>query len=103
MDPMSLDILYTLVSREQHEWIKTLCISTLANKTDDVIVGVSMSGIVKLWTVSGGEQRGAEIVEHEFKKCSCENAVALVSCPGKQRIFLVVCPKFFQVIQAFTR
>lgn len=41
--------------------------------------------------------KGAEIVEHEFKHCSCEDANTLASCPGKQRIFIVVCPKFFQV------
>jgi hypothetical protein len=31
MDPISLDILYTLVSREQHQWINALCINTLGN------------------------------------------------------------------------
>lgn len=43
--------------------------------------------------------KGAEIIEHEFKYCECDNARTLVTCPGKQRIFLVVCAKFFQVIQ----
>lgn len=97
MDPMSLDILYTLVSREQHQWINALCINTLANKQDEVIVGVSVSGTIKLWTVNANEQKGSEIVEHEYKNCLCENAYTLTSCPGKQRIFIVVCPKFFQV------
>jgi len=97
MDPLSLDILYTLVSREQPQWIKALCINSLANKQDDVIVGVSVSGTIKLWTVNANEQKGSEIVEHEFKNCQCENANTLASCPGKQRIFMVVCPKFFRV------
>ncbi len=101
MDPMSLEILYTLVSREQHQWINALCINTLANKQDEVIVGVSVSGTIKLWTVSANEPKGTEIVEHEFKNCLCENAYTLTSCPGKQRIFIVVCPKFFQVIFDF--
>ena len=48
MDPISLDILYTLVSREQHQWINALCINTLGNKQDEVIVGVSVSGTIKL-------------------------------------------------------
>ncbi len=47
------------------------------------------------------EQKGSEIVEHEFKNCSCENASTLTSCPGKQRIFIVVCLKFFQIFYAF--
>ena len=98
---MSLDILYTLVSREQHQWINALCINTLANKQDEVIVGVSVSGTIKLWTVSANEPKGTEIVEHEFKNCLCENAYTLTSCPGKQRIFIVVCPKFFQVCSLF--
>jgi hypothetical protein len=98
IDPISLDILYTLVSREQHQWINALCINTLGNKLDEVIVGVSVSGTIKLWTVNAKEQKGSEIIEHEFKNCLCENASTLTSCPGKQRIFIVVCPKFFQVI-----
>jgi hypothetical protein len=57
MDPMNLDILYTLVSREQHQWINALCINTLANKQDEVIVGVSVSGTIKLWTVSANEKK----------------------------------------------
>ena len=44
--------------------------------------------------------KGVEIVEHEYKNCECENARTLVSCPGKQRIFLVVCAKFFQIFDA---
>lgn len=57
IDPMSLDVLYTLVSREQPQWIKALCINTLANKQDDVIVGVSIVGTIKLWTVNANETK----------------------------------------------
>ena len=98
IDPISLDILYTLVSREQHEWIKALCINSLSNKQDDVIVGVSVTGTIKLWTLNADEVKGSEIVEHEFKNSLCENASTLASCPGKQLIFIIVCPNFFQVI-----
>ncbi len=97
---MSLDILYTLVSKEQHQWIRSLCINSFANQQDEVIVGVSVSGTIKLWTVNANEPKGAEIVEHEYKNCQCENACALVSCPGKHRIFMAVCPKFFQIFDA---
>jgi hypothetical protein len=88
-----------------------------------VIVGVSITGTIKLWTVNANEakvyhlwdlmtdvktkwfikkivcwnKKGSEIIEHEFRNCQCENANTLASCPGKQRIFIVVCPKFFQV------
>ena len=57
--------------------------------------------LFKLWTVNANEQKGSEVVEHEFKNCACENAAVLTSCPGKQRIFIVVCPKFFQIFDAF--
>ena len=57
MDPINLDILYTLVSRERPQWVRALCINTLANKQDDVIVGVSVSGTIKLWTVNANEQK----------------------------------------------
>lgn len=103
MDPISLDILYTLVSKEHHQWINALCINTLGNKQDEVIVGVSVTGTIKLWTLNANEPKGSEIVEHEFKNCMCENASTLTSCPGKQRIFIVVCPKFFQVMLLFLK
>lgn len=70
----------------------------MSNKQDDVIVGVSVTGTIKLWTLSADEVKGSEIVEHEFKNSLCENASTLASCPGKQRIFIIVCPTFFQVI-----
>lgn len=57
MDPMTLDILYTLVSRETPQWIKALCINTLQTKLDDVIVGVSVTGTIKLWTLNANEQK----------------------------------------------
>ena len=58
--------------------------------------------LFKLWTVNANEQKGSEVVEHEntSKNCACENAAVLTSYPGKQRI-LVVCPKFFQIFDAF--
>jgi WD repeat-containing protein 7 len=101
VDPMTLEVLYSLVSREKHQVISALCINSLANKQDEVIVGVSTSGTIKLWTVNINQVKGSEVVEHEYKNCMCENASTLVSCPGKQRIFIVVCPNFFQIFDAF--
>lgn len=57
IDPMTLDVLYTLVSREQHQWINAICINTLPNKTDEVIVGISVNNIIKLWTIGPVEHR----------------------------------------------
>lgn len=57
MDPMSLDILYNLVSKEQHQWIRALCINSFANQQDEVVVGVSISGTIKLWTVNASEPK----------------------------------------------
>jgi hypothetical protein len=54
---MTLETIYTLVSREQHQWINALCINTLPNKTDEVIVGVSVSGVIKLWTLGFNEPK----------------------------------------------
>jgi hypothetical protein len=54
---MTLETIYTLVSPEQHQWINALCINTLPNKTDEVIVGVSVSGVIKLWTLGFNEPK----------------------------------------------
>ena len=57
VDPMTLEILYSLVSREQHQWINALCINVLPNKIDEVIVGISVNGVIKLWTVGQIEHK----------------------------------------------
>lgn len=66
MDPIALDILYTLISRENPQWIKALCINSLANKQDDVIVGVSISGTIKLWTVNSNEVKVPLFIPFHF-------------------------------------
>ena len=63
VDPMTLDILYTLVSREQHQWINALCINILPNKVDEVIVGISVNGTIKLWTVGQIEHKVTKSID----------------------------------------
>lgn len=101
MDPMTLETIYTLVSRDQAQWINVLFINNKQETNEDVIVGISITGIIKLWTLNVQETlKGSEIVEHEYRNCECENAKSLISCPDKQRIFLVVCPNYFRIFDA---
>ena len=52
---MSLEVIYTLVSRDKNEWISVLYINELPNKHEEAIVGISVTGIIKLWTIGSGD------------------------------------------------
>lgn len=65
--------------------------------SDDVIVAISNSGTVKVWTLSSAEKPEKEVFENESKQIRCLNAHTLRCCPYNQRTVLLVCAKFWQV------
>lgn len=60
-----------------------------------------MSGIVKVWALSGNETKSSEpIYEDESKPIRCLNAIKLTCCAYNQRTVLIVCAKYWQVYDA---
>ncbi|RWS12537.1 WD repeat-containing protein 7-like protein, partial [Dinothrombium tinctorium] len=67
----------------------------------DVVIGLSRTGVVKMWILSGNETRSSEpIYENEFKPVRCLNALKLVCCKDHQRTILVICAKYWQIYDA---
>ena len=65
---------------------------------DDVIIGLSIAGIMKVWTLSGHEKRSLEpIYENESKPIRCANATQLTCCVYNQRTLLIISPKYWQI------
>lgn len=66
---------------------------------DDVVLGLTTSGVVKVWTV--GQQdlnSGVEpVFEHESKQIRCLNAISMTCCLYNQRTVIIVSPKYWQV------
>lgn len=56
---------------------------------------------MKVWTLSGTEHSSLEpVYENESKPIRCLNAVQLVCCRYNQRTLLIVCAKYWQVIDS---
>ncbi|CAL4059561.1 unnamed protein product [Meganyctiphanes norvegica] len=100
-DPRTLDILFSLAARIQPDWISALHILRPPKRADEVILGVTTSGWVKVWTVSEREIRPREpIFEHESKMIHSLNALCLVCCTFNQRTVLIVSQDNWQIYDA---
>ena len=120
-DPRTLDVLFSLGARIQPDWISALHILRPPKRTglitfmiksfiqyivinklylyiDEVILGVTTSGWVKVWTVSEKEVRPRELIyEHESKMIHAQNALCLICCAYNQRTVLIVTQHDWQV------
>ena len=72
-------------------------------KAEDVVIGLSIAGVVKVWTLTGHEIRSTEpIYEDESKPIRCLNAIRMTCCIYNQRTVLVVCTKYWQVLDVWS-
>ncbi|XP_044011462.1 WD repeat-containing protein 7 isoform X22 [Aphidius gifuensis] len=101
MDPFSLEVIFTLSSRVNPDWISALHVLRPAKRKDDVVLALTTTGTVKVWTLLGHENRNSEpLYEHESKQIRCLNALAMTCCPYNQRTVLIVCSKYWQIFDA---
>ncbi|CAH1117289.1 unnamed protein product [Phaedon cochleariae] len=101
MDPFSLEILFMLSSKQNPDWISALHVLRPAKRKDDVVLALTTTGMVKVWTLTGAEHRyQSPIYENESKQIRTLNAVCLQCCSYNQRTVLVVCTKYWQIYDA---
>ncbi|KAL5022011.1 hypothetical protein ScPMuIL_001166 [Solemya velum] len=100
IDPFSFEIIYSLCSKMAPDWICACCVLKPAKREDDVIVAISNSGTVKVWSLSGSESKSKPVYEDESKQIRCLNAQTLRCCPHNQRTVLIVCSKYWQIYDA---
>nr|CAH7717856.1 unnamed protein product [Callosobruchus chinensis] len=101
MDPFSLEILFMLSSKQNPDWISALHVLRPAKRKDDVVLALTTTGMVKVWTLLGHENKHLEpIYENESKQIRTLNAVCLQCCSYNQRTVLVVCTKYWQIYDA---
>ncbi|UYV71208.1 WDR7 [Cordylochernes scorpioides] len=106
MDPRTLEIRFSLTSRVCPDWISTLHLFRPTKHHDDIVLALSASGLVKVWTLSAGvvgapKNPADSLFENESKPILCHSALKLTCCPYNQRIVLVICSKYWQVYDAF--
>lgn len=70
---------------------------------DDVVLGLTTSGVVKVWTVGAQDLNnvGEPVLEHESKQIRCLNATSMTCCLYNQRTVIIVSPKNWQVTFRF--
>ncbi|KAJ9576411.1 hypothetical protein L9F63_006723, partial [Diploptera punctata] len=101
MDPFSLEIVFTLSSKVKPDWISALHVLRPAKRKDDVVLALTTTGIVKVWTLFGQESKSSEpFYEDESKQIRCLNALSMTCCAYNQRTVLIVCSKYWQIYDA---
>lgn len=101
MDPFSLEVLFSLTSKVNPDWISALHVLRPNKRKDDVALAITTTGVVKVWTLIGNENKYSEpIYENESKQIRCLNAITLKCCSKNQRTVLIVCAKYWQVYDA---
>ena len=100
LDPYSLEILFQLSSRVNPDWISAFHVLRPRNRTDDVVLALTISGTVKVWTLNGQEDKTAAILENESKQIRCLNALSLTCCVYNMRTVLIVCNTYWNVYDA---
>ncbi|KAK9511220.1 hypothetical protein O3M35_005820 [Rhynocoris fuscipes] len=101
IDPFSLEIIFTLSSRVSPDWISALHVLRPNKRKDDVVLALTTTGTVKMWTLSGNESKHSPpIFENESKQIRCLNALAMSCCSQNQRTVLIVAAKYWQIYDA---
>ncbi|XP_076337758.1 WD repeat-containing protein Rbcn-3B isoform X2 [Tachypleus tridentatus] len=101
INALTLEVLFTLSSRLNPDWISAMYVLRPVKRQDDVVVALSASGTVKVWTLSGIEVKISEpVFEDESKPIRCLNALKLTCCAYNQRTVLIVCTKYWQIYDA---
>uniref|UniRef100_A0A915MZD2 WD repeat-containing protein 7 n=1 Tax=Meloidogyne javanica TaxID=6303 RepID=A0A915MZD2_MELJA len=102
--PHDLNVLYTLNSRAEPDWLNSI---TLVKPNDkiDVLIGVSLSGVAKLWSLNelNMKDNTTNILFEEESKFIAPRNVHSITCSEKNvRMMLVVCANSWQVIDPST-
>ncbi|XP_052868793.1 WD repeat-containing protein 7 [Anopheles cruzii] len=101
MDPFSLEVLFCLSSKVNPDWISALHVLRPSKRKDDVVLAITTTGTVKVWTLLGNENKYSEpIYENESKQIRCLNAITMNCCSQNQRTVLIVCAKYWQIYDA---
>lgn len=103
LDSLTLQVLYSLKSRVSANWIATVCIlrPTGTRAKDDVLVGITVSNCLKVWTLrSTSERKGESIYEEESKTLDCLKAKCLCVNPFTQRTALIISTCTWQLFDA---
>ncbi|XP_069766872.1 WD repeat-containing protein 72-like isoform X3 [Narcine bancroftii] len=101
IDARSLELLHALISSVTPDWISSMCIVRSQRIQEDSLVGISVTGELKVWdlssSVNGVQARENVYYETESKSLQCFNCQAVCFCTYTERLLLVVCSDCWKV------
>ncbi|VDL90982.1 unnamed protein product [Schistocephalus solidus] len=101
MHAMQLTPLYTLSSTSQPDWIADLSVFTHSNLHQEVVLGISASGVITVWTLTGDELLGETTHEHESRIVVVSSKILQIHCCRQfPRLVLVVSTSEWRVLDA---
>ncbi|XP_043930841.1 WD repeat-containing protein 7 isoform X2 [Protopterus annectens] len=103
VDAVSLEVLYSLVSKISPDWISSMSIIRSHRTQEDTVVAVSVTGILKVWIITAEVSRiqvTEPVFEEESKPIYSVNCQSISFCTFTQRSLLVVCSKHWKVFDA---
>uniref|UniRef100_A0A4W3K9S3 WD repeat domain 72 n=1 Tax=Callorhinchus milii TaxID=7868 RepID=A0A4W3K9S3_CALMI len=94
VDARTLEVLHALISSVTPDWISSMCIVCSQRIQEDSLVGISVTGDLKVWDLSSSRQN---IFEAESKSLQCFNCRTICFCTFTERLLLVVCSDYWKV------
>ncbi|CAK9302396.1 unnamed protein product [Gordionus sp. m RMFG-2023] len=104
LDAISLLQLFKLCSKFTPNWITSFCFLHNTATELDVIIGISLTGCVKLWTLSKENISSSleNLYENEAKSTELINCKCITYCHENPKIFLMVTATVFQLYNVAT-
>ncbi|XP_057311095.1 WD repeat-containing protein 7-like isoform X1 [Hydractinia symbiolongicarpus] len=101
LDSLSLQILYTLKSRLDPNWISSICTLRPVRKQEEMLIGITVSSCLKVWTLKPiFESKNETIYEEESKTLDCMKAKVMCTNPFTQRTVLIISTQAWQIFDA---
>lgn len=101
IDPKTFGIKFRLSSKDQPDWISSIHILQPPQLSNIVIIGLSIAGIVRIWTITDEASNCLDpIFDNDRKALSCAKSVQIISNPESMRLILIVCPQQWQIFDA---
>lgn len=93
LDALSLEVLYTLCAPSATNWISAACVVRPARRPEDVVVAVSLSGMLNIWMLKATiESKYSEpTYNQELMEVKNSKATGICCNPFTQRSILIVC------------
>uniref|UniRef100_A0A4W3K8R5 WD repeat domain 72 n=1 Tax=Callorhinchus milii TaxID=7868 RepID=A0A4W3K8R5_CALMI len=103
VDARTLEVLHALISSVTPDWISSMCIVCSQRIQEDSLVGISVTGDLKVWDLSSSvngvqvTEPEQNIFEAESKSLQCFNCRTICFCTFTERLLLVVCSDYWKV------